>query len=240
MGTLRYFESHTIDRVISAATVIVFDLNGLLVDDEMIQLAATNAALGIQGVSISLDQWEAQCVGRSAYEYLSEFCPGITRERIDHVLNVKNEAYERLLLGSTVVRWKPGVVDFLSWNRASNRQCALATSTTRANFEILDRILGLRKKVELRCIVCGDEVERAKPDPSIYSKVRERLGESERYIVLEDSTNGLRSAVAAAMPCIVVPSLPGQPLSDFRGSVLIIDSLRAEARVLGGARAGPE
>jgi len=235
----QYFNSPVVDSALSMASVIVFDLNGLLVDDELVQLAATNEGLRTTGVSFSLQTWEEHCVGRNALEYLREFCPGMTRETIKEVLDLKNRAYERLLQSSTDARWKPGAVELLSWLRKSAVTCAIATSTMRDNFDMIDRLLELQKVAEFQCIVCGDEVERAKPDPAIYDKVRQTLGASERYLVLEDSVNGLRSALAAAMPCIVVPSSIDRSVRDFAGAKLIIDSLRADARVLGGSYVAP-
>jgi len=231
----KYFNSSVVDSAFRKASVIIFDLNGLLVDDELVQLAATNEALRSRGVSFSSKAWEEQCVGRNALEYLQESFPGMTRETIKNVLALKERAYERLLQSSTDTRWKPGAVELLSWLRKSATTCAIATSTMRENFDILNRLLELQKVAKFQCVVCGDEVERAKPDPAIYDKVRQTLGTSERYLVLEDSVNGLRSAVAAAIPCIVVPSSVDRSARDFPGAELILDSLRADARVLGGS-----
>jgi HAD superfamily hydrolase (TIGR01509 family) len=235
----KYFNSSVVESAFRKASVIVFDLNGLLIDDELVQLAATNEALGSRGVSFTLKAWEEQCVGRNALEYLQESFPAMTRETIKQVLAVKERAYERLIQSSTDTPWKPGAIELLLWLRKSAMTCAIATSTMRENFDTLDRLLELQKVGKFQCIVCGDEVERAKPDPAIYDKVRQIVGTSERYLVLEDSVNGLRSAVSAAIPCIVVPSSVDRSLQDFPGAELIIDSLRSDARVLGGSFAAP-
>ena len=51
-------------------------------------------------------------------------------------------------------------------------------------------------------------VTRTKPDPEIYLKACEALGvEPEHALVLEDSLNGLKAAVAAKIPAIMIPDL---------------------------------
>ena len=57
-------------------------------------------------------------------------------------------------------------------------------------------------------IVCGDMVKHSKPDPEIYKRACELLGEKpEDCYVLEDSKSGLRSAHAAGCKPIMIPDL---------------------------------
>ena len=60
----------------------------------------------------------------------------------------------------------------------------------------------------LDAVVCGDMVARSKPDPQIYETSCRMLGVSPaETIVLEDSENGLLSAIAAGTRAIMVPDL---------------------------------
>jgi HAD superfamily hydrolase (TIGR01509 family) len=232
MTQSRYFIDPAIHNAFTGIGVVVLDLNGLLVDDEPAQRAATNQALREYGVAFSTDQWETHCVGRSALEYLPEF--GITREELGQVLKLKNKAYDALIRTSGAAVWKPGAIALLSWLIRCEIARALATSTSRENFETLDRVIGLRENAHFEYIVCGDEVERAKPDPAIYLEVQRALGKEKSFLAVEDSTNGLRSAVRAGMRCILVPSLPRQDIDGWKGAHLVTSSLEADSRVLLG------
>jgi beta-phosphoglucomutase-like phosphatase (HAD superfamily) len=240
MAQSRYFIDPTIDKAFEQMSVVVLDLNGLLVDDEPAQRAATNQALLEYGVSFSIGQWETHCVGRSALEYLPEFVPRITHAEVARVLKLKNEAYDTLIRVTGGAAWKPGATALLSWLIQREIPRALATSTSRDNLETLDRVIGLQKSAQFDFIVCGDEVERAKPDPAIYLAVQRALGERQPFLALEDSTNGLRSAVGAGMRCILVPSLHLGDINGWKGADLVINSLEADAQVLQGPyAAGP-
>lgn len=57
-------------------------------------------------------------------------------------------------------------------------------------------------------IICGDMVEKGKPEPDIYIKACEELGGTRSGVfAIEDSYNGIRSAVAAGINAIMVPDI---------------------------------
>lgn len=57
-------------------------------------------------------------------------------------------------------------------------------------------------------IVCGDMISKSKPEPEIYLKACELLGEiPENCIALEDSKNGLLAAHNAGCKVVMIPDL---------------------------------
>jgi HAD superfamily hydrolase (TIGR01509 family) len=82
---------------------------------------------------------------------------------------------------------------------------AIASSAHR---EVIDAALdatGLRDVVSV--IVSSDDVAHGKPDPDVYLATARRLGVPPgRCLVVEDSINGLRAAVAAGMITVLVPN----------------------------------
>ena len=82
-----------------------------------------------------------------------------------------------------------------------------AIAATRS--DIVERYLegaGIRKYFSV--IVGGEMVERSKPEPDIFLKAAHLCGlKPEQAVVLEDSENGVRAAVAAGIPVICVPDL---------------------------------
>ena len=57
-------------------------------------------------------------------------------------------------------------------------------------------------------IIGGDQVKKSKPHPDIYLKAAEALEvRTNDCLALEDSENGVRSAVAAGMTVVQIPDL---------------------------------
>ena len=84
--------------------------------------------------------------------------------------------------------------------------CALATSTQGPLAETKLTLAGLHEYFVAR--VTGDLVRRGKPHPEPYLAAAARLGlEAHECWALEDSENGVRSAMAAGCQTIQVPDL---------------------------------
>jgi beta-phosphoglucomutase-like phosphatase (HAD superfamily) len=63
------------------------------------------------------------------------------------------------------------------------------------------------------CRAAGDDVDKKKPDPTIYKVAATRLGVAPGdCVVVEDSTIGLQAALGAGMRCIITytPSTKSQ------------------------------
>ena len=91
-------------------------------------------------------------------------------------------------------------------------------------------------------VVCGDEVDRGKPDPQIFLRCCEKMGgiPSDTF-VLEDSYNGIRAAHAAGMRAIMVPDLlEATPEMEHLAQCICPDLAAAGAEILRRAEAGRE
>ena len=87
---------------------------------------------------------------------------------------------------------------------------AIASSSPRL---LIDRVLKSSDLGALfRISVSSEEVERGKPAPDVYWRAADRLGVTpEACVAIEDSRNGVRSALAADMRVIAIPD-PDFPL----------------------------
>ncbi len=88
--------------------------------------------------------------------------------------------------------------------------------------------------------VTGDAVQRGKPGPEPYSTAAERLGtRPERCWALEDSANGVRSALAAGCRAFQVPDLV-EPFEQLRGlGHEVVDTLHDVLEALREASSSP-
>lgn len=58
-----YFTETKLENVFNSARVIIFNMNGLIIDDEKIKLKVFNTILRNYGFQITLDYWINKCVG---------------------------------------------------------------------------------------------------------------------------------------------------------------------------------
>ncbi len=229
-----YFEDGQLSLLLSHAQVVVFDLNGLIVDDEPIQLAATNSALEGLGRSISKEDWIKRCVGHKPKEYLPSFIgdAGSDEAVIDSVLARKENHYKALVSETAQGLVRDGVTSLIQYLvRESRRPIALATSTTRPSAEFILSHPELNLLESFDFLITGDEVARAKPDPEIYLSVRSHFPNLDIFLVFEDSLTGVMSAKAAGMVCVAVPN-EFTAHQDFTKADAVISDLSRNARKL--------
>lgn len=101
------------------------------------------------------------------------------------------------------IQVKPGVKDTLEFFQSRGMKIALATTSNKKRAEKYLTLAGVRNYFHE--LVCGDMIERGKPDPMIYEIAARRIGllPGECY-AFEDSHNGVRSAYRAGCHTIMV------------------------------------
>jgi beta-phosphoglucomutase-like phosphatase (HAD superfamily) len=229
-----YFDNPTIENTVFPAELIVLDLNGLVVDDEPLQLAATNAALAPHGVQLSEDRWISACVGYKPAEFLPGILgPGGRPETVAALVAAKDRAYERLMAGQGRGLLRPGVMAFIKAVGAMDRtRTALATSTTTAGVDTIVTQAAPELIDRFDFVICGDQVAKAKPDPEIYRRVRAHFKPAGRCVAFEDSPTGVAAAKAAGFVCVAVPNR-FTLASDLRTADLRISDMTPGAEILG-------
>jgi HAD superfamily hydrolase (TIGR01509 family) len=103
------------------------------------------------------------------------------------------------------VPFRPGARALLKSLREAGVPTALVTMSMR---RMADEIVGLIDFPAFDLVIGGDDVARPKPFPDPYLQACETLGvEPREAVAIEDSPNGLRSALAAGVPSIGVPNV---------------------------------
>jgi len=100
---------------------------------------------------------------------------------------------------------KPGLFELLDYLDHRGIMKAVATSTERKRTEKYLTLAGIRERFD--AIVCGDEVERGKPEPDISLRLQEEQAKDLKCIVLEDSANGIKAASRAKMFPVLIPDI---------------------------------
>jgi beta-phosphoglucomutase-like phosphatase (HAD superfamily) len=234
----KYFMNPVLEGYLEKTDVMVFDLNGLIVDDEPLQLIAHNAGIAAYykdkrpnetPPQISDKDWGEKCVGRHPQDWLPIIVvrPLDEGER-DAVKRVKDGEFFKLVGDRIHEIVRPGVLDLIKYLFDKGVPLALATSSSP---EFVEKALGKKGLKVLPCFefrLCGDMVGKKKPDPEIYNRVRTHFGETLHYLVFEDAESGILSAKGAGMNCIAVPNRYTL-LQDLSKADAIIDTLRPDA-----------
>jgi HAD superfamily hydrolase (TIGR01509 family) len=159
------------------------------------------------------------------------------REALARALHaIKNRRYaQRVEAG--LVQPRPGVLRLIGEARAAGARQAIVTTTSRDNVEaLLGRLLGAGWRETFEVCICGEDVERKKPDPQAHRLALDRLGlPADAALALEDSEVGLAAARAAGLAVLLTPSVffPGRPDSIARAWAVCADLDRGGDRFSG-------
>lgn len=123
---------------------------------------------------------------------------------IDTIQDWKTEKYKNFI-GSGDVEPRPGVLELMDAAREKGLKVAVCSAATKSSVVFtLSNLLGKERFEGLDCFLAGDDVNKKKPDPTIYKKASEILKVApENCLVVEDSIIGLQAASGADMACII-------------------------------------
>ncbi|MBC6998914.1 HAD family phosphatase [Cytophaga sp. FL35] len=183
-------------------TTIIFDMNGVITDDEHCHEMATKLVFETFAVDITPEIYRTYCLGRTdkaAFaDLLADF--GLQYVKCSKLIADKTKIY--LDLVSNELKIYPGVVACIE-KLAQNYTLALTTSSTKLEVQATMKITGLSDLFKV--VVTSEDVSRGKPDPEPYLVTLKKLGlPASQCLVIEDSENGVKSAKAAGIRCIAI------------------------------------
>jgi len=141
-------------------------------------------------------------------------------------MHQKKTVYYNQLLQNGAIKLRTGVERIINAARAEDIRLAITTTTTKVNVETLLRVnLGEASLSWFDVWVCGEDVQRKKPDPEVYQLALQALDVSAaNSVAFEDSFNGVRAARAANLPCLVTPNMYTDE-DDFSGAFMVLSRL---------------
>lgn len=130
----------------------------------------------------------------------------ISDAQIERLQRRKQRHYEQLVR-SGAVGLRPGVRRLILETHAAGLPQAIVTTSGRASVQALAEGAAAGLAEAFSFWICGEDVDRKKPDPQGYERAVARLGlPPEEVLVIEDSRNGLQAAAAAGLACLVTLS----------------------------------
>lgn len=194
---------------------ILFDFNGVLVDDEPIHLELMQKVLGDEGLELTEEAYFSRYLGlddrtclRRFLEDVGEPAPSdrvarlVTRKSVYYQVRVHRDGFPIF----------PGAVELVKAASDSGLALGLVSGALRGEVEGGLRQMGIEDRFKI--LVSADDVERGKPDPEGYRKgleglssrppLPDRLIHPHEVLAIEDSPAGLEAARALGLATLAV------------------------------------
>jgi len=202
---------------------VIFDMDGVIIDSEPIYFEIERDLFDELGLDISQREHES-FVGMTmeglwervtAKYQLEETIQDLTRLHKDSAFQYMSEAKEL-----PIVEY---IKELLEKLKSRKIKIAVASSSPKNLIEIILTKLNLHDFFDL--IISGEEVEKGKPAPDIFTEASRRLNiNPNSCVVIEDSTNGVKAAKAAMMKCIGFQNI-NSGNQDLSTADIIVDSI---------------
>ena len=213
---------------------VIFDMDGTLLDSERIVLKAWqyvidkyslpfDLSLPYRSIGLNYDSMKTLFLSELGEDYPFDKYWGYAKQ---YLQNAKRR---------TAYPVKAGFDELCTYLKANKIGMYVATSTYHASAaKELEHsgILGF-----FDGIVGGDEITRGKPDPEIFITTAEKTGfEKSECLIVEDSSNGLRSGIASGIRTVFIKDIVDVPseitdkvfarCDDLSGVIGIISQIR--------------
>lgn len=193
-----------IEKPLAMITHVLFDMDGLLLDTEVLYTIAQQKVLDQFDIKFT-PEVKAKMMGRKALEGASVMVEhyGIDMDP-QKFLDDRNEILAKLFPNCDLM---PGALRLLRHFKKHKIPMAVATSSTRSHFKLkITKHQALFEQM-FDYVVTGDDVEKSKPDPEIFVKAAQKYDEDidpSKVLVFEDAVLGVQAANAAKMNAVWV------------------------------------
>ncbi|MDZ7617866.1 MAG: HAD family phosphatase [Patescibacteria group bacterium] len=200
---------------------VVFDMDGLMFNTEEVYTEVGSCLMRRRGHEFT-EEIKNLMMGLQAREGFALVIKHLgLNDTVDGIIEESDGEY--LALVTDRIRPMPGLLDLLDALERAGTPKAIATSTSLRLASANLTPLGFQSRFAF--VLTAEDIQRGKPDPEIYLTAASRLNlPPAEILVLEDSQNGCRAAVAAGAFTVAVPADHSRD-HDFAGAAMVIDSL---------------
>ena len=191
---------------------VIFDFNGIIVDDEPIHFKLFQKVLGEEGIALTEDAYYERYLGfddRGAFTAgFHENSRQLDDAKLQQLIARKAIYYQDMIRKHVSIF--PGVKNLVTL-LARTLPLAVASGALRQE---IDTILGTAELLDhFNAIVSAEDVAHGKPEPEIFLKALAALNAQNNNdkpiaaadcVVIEDSKEGIRGARRAGMKCLAV------------------------------------
>jgi beta-phosphoglucomutase len=200
---------------------VLFDMNGIIIDDEHIHEAAFKRTVEPFGITLDHESYLECCAGKTDKEGYESIGKKYQKSLpIDQLFQQKAKVY--ISLFPTQKKVYPGILECI--DRLSKKYTlALTSSSIKWEVELITKEFKIFDKFKV--IITGDDVKHGKPHPEPYLLTCKLLGiEPAESIVIEDSSSGVKSAISAGCKCIGITTTHSKDQLLSNSPTVIINS----------------
>lgn len=196
---------------------VIFDLDGVIVDSEMVHPRTFERALHKYGIRIENAHWKRAYTGIGSYAIFDDIVKKYKiKEDARELVKKRNEIY----LAEIRKNKLPVVAGFAEVHKLLAENAvkeAVASGGHTNHVEESLRSAGLKRMP----FVAIEQVKRGKPAPEIFLKAAKRIRvKPSECIVFEDSLSGVEAAARAGMPCVALSTT--MPEKELKGRAALI------------------
>ena len=189
---------------------VIFDFNGIIVDDEPIHFELFQKVFAEEGIDLTKDAYYARYLGfddRGAFSFgYREHGRALSDVKLAELIERKAVYYQQAIRNHVAIF--PGVKQLIA-ELAKSLPLAVASGALRHEIETILATAGLIQ--HFKAIVSAEDVQRGKPEPDIFLKALAGLNanngsaiQAGECVVIEDSKEGIKGARRAGMKCLAV------------------------------------
>ncbi len=184
---------------------IIFDMDGTIIDTELIWKEATRQLLKNRGIDYT-PEMEAELGPQLAGGHMKNGCM-----LLKMYSNLEDDIYTLMTEKSEIacrmyeqeVQYMRGFLDFIVKIQKHNLKVGLATNADDNTVKITEHALKISDHFGKHIYNPTHVDHKPKPHPALYLHTAQQLGvDPEHCIVVEDSAHGIRAAKGANMFCI--------------------------------------
>lgn len=185
---------------------VLWDMDGTLIDSEPYWMQAEGELVTSFGGTWTKEDGR-QLIGTGLYQAAPFFqAKGVDLPAKQIVETLSNSVLDHLRRETP---WRAGVLDLIDSLNNEGIPSVIVTMSLRPAATLIAEKLGIRH------VISGSDVTHEKPHPEAYILGAALVGvEAEDCVAIEDSLNGLASAVASGARTLAVPSNQVIPESD--------------------------
>lgn len=194
---------------------ILFDFNGVLVDDEPIHLELVQKVLADEGIEMTSEDYYTKYLGlddRACFRaVLAEHGDAESPDRVFRLV-ARKSAYYQMRIRKDGFPIFPGAVELIG--EAAEEGLMLGVVSGALRDEVEGALVQMDVRDLFKCVVTADDVDAGKPDPQGYRlgltllnsepPLPSRLLHPHEVLAVEDSPTGLQAARLSGLPTLAV------------------------------------
>lgn len=192
--------------------VILFDFNGVIINDEAIHQELINEILLAENLRPDASEYQQFCLGRSDRACLQDILSYrgrfVSPEYLEKLIKQKTQAYRQRIETLETLPIYPGLEEFLIQIQERGLQIGLVTGSLVSEVKYILEKAAIAEYFKV--IVGGDEIKGSKPQPDGYLLAVERFNRLDfnlqlrpsDCLVIEDTPAGIEAGKRAGMQVV--------------------------------------